>query len=232
MKSKEVKSSLRGLLVCLSFLLLAKLLCSSALAMPVLLYVRTGDPLRIVWEVADNGSMGIIAESPSRARCFVIGKAYRELTLMHRRDGQPLYDCPKSLEELAERMDMRVDELPHDVIQIWRGGYIDWPVFLPGYFRPIADESPDGPYLAKERRFRQFPLGKERGFLLVAYYDRTLTRLLRLPPPGKEFVIRPKVGLPQMVEHYRLSDSDICRHLGEIHRGHKVNWSDLTGYFH
>ena len=43
------------------------------------LYVRDGDPLRFMWKVSGKRTLGILAEGPLRAKCFVIGPAYRAL---------------------------------------------------------------------------------------------------------------------------------------------------------
>lgn len=219
-----------NLLVALVGLLLPA--CSTVNAdepkVPIHVYARPGDPLRFVYEVGRNGSMGIVAEGPLRARCFLIGSYYRDLTL-----GGPSYSSerPGSVRALAKRLDLRLDEVPDDLITIWKGLSPGWEPYQPGAQVPIDGITSEGPYrLVGGECYRLFTLPPDRGYLLIAYYDESLIRVLRLPPPRVEFVVRPGIAFEALLETYNLCKSDFGGHLRNILRGRPVDSSNINGY--
>lgn len=197
---------------------------------PIYMYARAGDPLRIVYSIRGHGSMGIAGEGPLRARCFVIGPSYRDLSL-----GTNTLESERlpSIQALEKALDLRDGETPPDLVTIWKGESPGWTSYRPGDHVPVSGVEPTGPHmLIGESRHRIFTLPPGRGFILIAYYDEGLVRVLRLPAPRAEFEVRPGVDLYQLGETHRLSPSDFGTHLTRIARGRSVDWSDVRGYLY
>lgn len=199
---------------------------------PHYIYARPGDPLRFVYETGSEGSMGIVAEGPLAARCFVLKSYYRDLSLGEPDSSWEYEPRPRTELELASRLDLRPDELPADLIRIWRTGTIDWQPFQPGNRLPVDGVPAAGPHMVVGPcTYRIYSLADDRGYLLVAYYGPGMTRALRLRAPRKEYLIRPGSGLTALIADPDVYPSDVGRHLKDINRGRPVDWSDLSGYY-
>lgn len=197
---------------------------------PIYVYARAGDPVRFVYSIRGNGSMAIESEGPLRARCFVIGASYRDVTLG---TATPEFARLPSIEALGEALDLRANEIPPDLTRIFKGENPGWTAYQPGNHVPVSGVEPVGPHmLVGESCHRIFTLSPGRGFVLIAYYDEALIRVLRLPPPRSEFEVRPGVDLHRIGDEHRLSPSDFGTHLPRIARGRSVDWSDITGYLY
>lgn len=195
---------------------------------PIYVYARAGDPLRFVYSIRGDGSMGIAGEGPLRARCYVIGPSYRDLSL-----GTATLESERlaSVQALGQALDLHHDEIPSDLVTIWEGKSPGWTPYQPGNHVPVAGVQPTGPHmLVGESLYRIFILPPGRGFLLIAYYHEGLTRVLRLPAPRAEFEIRPGVDLDLLGDTHRLSPSDFGTHLPRIARGREVDWTEISGY--
>lgn len=226
-------ASFRSAAVALAGAVLA-LTCAPAGALanpktPIYVYARPGDPQRFVWSVKGGRSMGIRGEGPLRARCFVLDNYYRELTLTGPRECAERA-CP-SPEALAAAVDLRAEELPEDLVTIWRTGEVSWAPYLPDDGVRIDGGAAHGPHLlVGHEMYRIWTLSPGRGYLVVCYYGPGMTRVLRVKTAVKEYEIRPRSGLATLKREQRLVDSDICQHLEKIHEGKSVNWADIGGY--
>lgn len=194
-------------------------------AVPIHVYSRDGDLLRIVYQVGRQQMMGIRGEGPLRARCFVFALPSREVPLGKSKDR------PRTLDELAHRLGVSADAVPTDITALWSEGGTDWPEGSSDVRDSALVQDPRRPFkLEFQGSHRIYPLSMDGGYLQVITGFEV--RILRLEPPRKEYLIRPRSGLSSMIRDHDLRPSDIGTHLRRIDHGIPADWSDPYGYLY